>query len=145
MLKQIFRDFWTNVGEKFEMKATLFSIITIMCASVVLVGCASSTVIVTGTVRAPVDSGTVKIVSAMPENCEVIAIVKASSDAGFTEQQCYDYAIEELKKRTASIGGNAVFIENMGSHTELYLYSNSSLIPCDENFIVGKALYIPSP
>ena len=127
------------------MKATLFSIIKIICASVALVGCASSAVVVTGTVREPVDPGTVRIVTSMPENCEVIAIVKASSDAGFTERQCYDYAIKELKKRTASIGGNAVFIENMGSHTELYLYTNSSLIPCDEIFIMGKALYIPSP
>jgi hypothetical protein len=129
------------------MKNALIGLIWTVFVGTLLVGCAtaSSAVIVTGTVRAPVDVGTVRIVSAMPENCEVIAMVKASSDVGFTEQQCYDYAIEELKKRTASIGGNAVLIENMGSRTEAYFYSNNHIIPYDEHFITGKALYIPSP
>lgn len=127
------------------MKKALIGLILAIFVGALFVGCAtaSSAVIVTGTVRAPVDSSTVRIVSAMPDNCEVIAMVKASSDVGFTEQQCYDYAVEALKKRTAGVGGNAVFIENIGLHTEAYFYSNNHIIPCDEHFIVGKALYIP--
>ena len=116
------------------------------CSTILFGGCAtaSSAVIVTGTVRPPIDCSEVQIVASMPENCEVIAMIKASSDVGFNEQQCYDYAIEELKIRAAGIGGNAVLIENMGSRTEAYIYSNGYMIPTEEHFIVGKALYIPA-
>lgn len=114
-----------------------------VCASLVISGCASSAVIVTGTVRDPINLNDVKIVTSIPENAEEIAIIKASSDAGFTEQQCYDYVVKELKSRAARLGGNAILIENMGSKNTAYYYSNSFIIPYDEQFITGKVLYIP--
>ena len=114
-----------------------------VCASLVILGCASSAVIVTGTVRDPINLNDVKIVTSIPENAEEIAIIKASSDAGFTEQQCYDYVVKELKSRAALLGGNAILIENMGSKNTAYYYSNSFIIPYDEQFITGKVFYIP--
>ena len=115
-----------------------------VCASLVISGCASSAVIVTGTARAPIALDDVRIVTSMPENAEEIAIVKASSDSGFTEQQCYDYAVKELKSRAARLGGNAVLIENMGSRNAAYYYSNGILIPAEEQYITGKVIYIPT-
>ena len=115
-----------------------------VCASLVISGCASSAVIVTGTVRDPINLNDVKIVTSIPENAEEIAIIKASSDSGFTEQQCYNYAVKELKSRAARLGGNAVLIENMGSRNSVYFYSNGVLIPAEEQYITGKVVYIPT-
>ena len=54
-----------------------------------LVGCATGSSIVVGEVRDPIDPidpSEVKLYLEAPANYEVIGIVKASSDAGWTEQ-----------------------------------------------------------
>ena len=114
-----------------------------LCLSIMVIGCASSSMIVTGVVRKPTDANAVRLVTALPENCEVIAIVNASSDAGFTDQGSCDYAVRELKRRAASVGANAVLIESLGSRTGDFFYSNGVLIPEEEQVVAGKAIYIP--
>ena len=112
----------------------------------VLAGCASSSMVVTGKARAPIDMSEVELVTEMPADCEVLGIIEASSDAGLTDQRCYDYAVEELKIRAASIGANAVLIESMGARNAGYvgMVSGSSvyMIPDEKKYISGKALYV---
>ncbi len=85
--------------------------IAVLCLLVLfLTGCASGSSIVTGTKRPPIDPGKVKLYLQPPSNHEVIGIVNASSDAGWTEQGSIDYAVQELKKQAAKLGANGVLI-----------------------------------
>jgi len=111
-----------------------------------LVGCATGSSIVVGQVRDPIDHNKVKLYLEAPENYEIIGIVKASSDAGWTEQDSVNYAVEELKNQAAKLGANGVFIETTGEQTSTiiggqgtgYLYA----IPVSEQTVSGEAIYV---
>ena len=86
-----------------------------------LVGCATGSALVTGQARTAIeDYLSVKVLTQMPVGAEEIAIVKASSDAGWTEQGSLDYAVEELKKQAAKLGANAVVITGRDTSSEVY-------------------------
>src|SRR5688500_2039463 len=82
-----------------------------------IAACASGSAIVTGNTRAPVAPEQVKIYLEPPAEFEVIGLVNASSDAGWTEQGSLDYAIKELKKQAAKLGANGVLIVSSGETT----------------------------
>lgn len=112
----------------------------------ILAGCATGSAIVVGQVREPIDPNTVKLYLEAPENYEVIGIVKASSDAGWTEQDSVNYAVEELKTQAAKLGANGVFLETTGEQTSTiiggqgtgYLYA----IPVSAQTVSGKAIFV---
>ena len=83
----------------------------------VITGCATGSSIVVGEVREATDPSQVKLYLEVPDSYEVIGIVTASSDAGWTEQGSIDYAVEELKNQAAKLGANGVLIESTGSQT----------------------------
>ena len=124
-----------------KSKNTLISLLFLL-----LVGCATGSSIVVGEVRDPIDPSKVKLYLEAPANYEVIGIVKASSDAGWTEQDSVNYAVEELKNQAAKLGANGVFIETTGETTSTiiggqgtgYLYA----IPVSEQTVSGKAIYV---
>ena len=64
--------------------------------------CASGSSIIVGEVREAIDPNQVKLYLEIPESYEIIGIVTASSDAGWTEQGSVDYAVEELKNQAAN-------------------------------------------
>ena len=111
-----------------------------------LAGCATGSAIVVGQVRDSIDPKLVKLYLEAPENYEVIGIVKASSDAGWTEQDYVDYAVEELKNQAAKLGANGVFLETTGEQTSTiiggqgtgYLYA----IPVSAQTVSGKAIFV---
>jgi len=111
-----------------------------------LVGCASGSSIVVGEVREAIDPSQVKLYLEIPESYEIIGIVTASSDAGWTEQGSVDYAVEELKYQTAMLGANGVLIESTGDqHSTViggygtgYIYA----IPVTAKSVTGKAIYV---
>lgn len=81
-----------------------------------LAGCASGSALVTGQARPPIqDHTTVLILTEMPKGAEQIAIVKASSDAGWTQQGSLDYAVEELKEQAAKVG-QTLWFSRAGTH-----------------------------
>lgn len=92
------------------------NVITLLLA-ITLVACASGSSIVTGKKRAPLNPNHVKLYTEPPTNYEVIGIVNASSDAGWTEQGSVDYAIEELKNQAAKLGANGVLLGVVGEST----------------------------
>ena len=74
----------------------------------------------TGQVRTAIeDHSTIQILNTMPAGAEEIAIVKASSDSGWTEQGSLDYAVEELKKQAAKLGANAAVITGRDTSSEV--------------------------
>ena len=84
-----------------------------LMACAVLAGCASSTQIVTGTVRSPIPPTDVKIFSTPPPRFEDVAILDASSDSVFTVggQKSVDKVVERLKVQAAKLGANGLILE----------------------------------
>lgn len=111
-----------------------------------LIGCATGSSIVVGEVREPIDPIQVKLYLEVPKEYEIIGIVTASSDAGWTEQGSVDYAVEELKNQAANLGANGVLIESTGSQNSTvvggygtgYIYA----IPVTAKSVTGKAIYV---
>jgi len=124
------------------MKTTLFALM-----AAVLVGCASGSALVTGQTRPAIeDFTTVSILTEMPDGAEQIAIVKASSDSGWNQQQSLDYAVEELRKQAAKVGANAVVITDRDTASQVVgvpVYGGGTVISSAETEIVeGVAVYI---
>jgi hypothetical protein len=108
--------------------------------------CASGSAIVTGTTRAPISLEQVKIYLEPPADFEVIGLVNASSDSGWTEQGSQDYAIKELKKQAAKLGANGVLLIASGEKTTTavggygtgYFYA----VPITAKTVQGKAILV---
>lgn len=109
-------------------------------------GCATGSAIVTGTARQAVPVESVKIYSEPPAEYEVIAIVKASSDSGWTEQGSVNYAVSELKRRVGKLGANGVLLGATGSKTTAVVggYGTGFLygIPVDAQTVQGQAIFV---
>ncbi len=108
--------------------------------------CATGSTIVTGNTRAPVAPEQVRIYLEPPAAFEVIGLVNASSDAGWTEQGSLDYAVEELKKQAAKLGANGVLLVSSGEKTSTivggqgtgYVYA----IPVTAKTVQGRAIFV---
>jgi hypothetical protein len=112
-----------------------------------LVGCASGSALVTGQTRQTVeDHKTVSILTKMPEGAVEIAVVKASSDAGWTQQESLDFAVDELKRQAAKVGANAVVLSGRETASQTYgipVYGGSTIVGSSELEIVqGVAVWI---
>lgn len=111
-----------------------------------IAACASGSAIVTGKTRAPLTPEQVKIYLDPPATFEVIGLVNASSDAGWTEQDSLDYAIEELKTQAAKLGANGVLLLSSTDKTSTivggqgtgYIYT----IPVTAKTVQGKAIFV---
>jgi hypothetical protein len=108
----------------------------------VLGGCASGSSIVTGTPRAAITPEQVTIYTEPPAEFEVIGIVNASSDAGWTAQGSVDYAMRELKKRAAKLGANGVLLVSSGDVTTGVVMMGSVGVPVTGKTVQGKAIFV---
>lgn len=124
------------------------SLVASILASIAIAACASGSAIVTGKVRTPITPEQVRLYLEPPGDFEVIALVNASSDSGWTEQGSLDYALEELKNQAAKLGANGVLIGGTGESTSAmvgdfgsgYLYA----IPVTAKTVQGKAIFVRS-
>ncbi|EJG1729525.1 MULTISPECIES: hypothetical protein [Vibrio] len=111
-----------------------------------LTGCASGSAILVGEAREPIAPEKVRLYLQTPESYETIALVNASSDAGFTKQDSIDYAIEELKKQAAKLGANGVLLGATGSNNSVMIGGQGTdyqyLIPISEQTVSGQAIYV---
>lgn len=133
---------------KLNMKNKTISILHLLTVTAILVGCAtaSGSVIVTGVKRDPIDPSLVKLYSEAPSKYEVIGIVSASSDSGWTEQDSVDYAVEELKNQAAKLGANGILLEKIGEQKSTYVGGSTTgfiyAVPVTEKSVSGKAIYV---
>jgi hypothetical protein len=83
----------------------------------VLAGCATTSHVITGKPRAPIEPSQVTLYSSAPPQYEEIAVIEASSRSSFSfgDQQKMDAVIERLKKEAASLGANGVWLQRTGS------------------------------
>lgn len=77
-------------------------------------GCASSSHIITGTVRPPTSEAEVRVFTTPPKKYQEIAILTVES-AGWTSQGEVDGAIAKLKKEAARLGANGILLVNRGT------------------------------
>ncbi|MBB6368826.1 hypothetical protein FHR56_004007 [Xanthomonas sacchari] len=80
-----------------------------------LSGCASSSKVMVGAARPPIDPALVQIYSAPPPGAIDIAQLEASSAAGFGTQGQTDAAVDRLKRDAAKLGANGVVLMGVGS------------------------------
>jgi hypothetical protein len=117
-----------------------------LLAALTLLGCASGSTIVTGTPRAPIAPERVKFYLDPPERFEVIGLVSASSDAGWTEQGSVDYAIQELKKQAAKVGANGVLLVSTGDKTSTVIGGVGTpfvyAVPVTAKTVQGRAILV---
>lgn len=81
------------------------------------VACATTSHVITGKVRTPIEPSQVKVYSTAPPDYEEIAVIDATSrsSGSFGDQKKMDTVIERLKKEAASLGANGVLLQSTGS------------------------------
>jgi uncharacterized protein YbjQ (UPF0145 family) len=84
----------------------------------------------------------VKIYLEPPATFDVIGLVDATSDAGWTQQGSLNYAIEELKKQAAKLGANGVLIVATGETTTGVVSGQNYAIPVTGKTVHGKAIFV---
>ena len=118
-------------------------------AVLMIAACASGSAIVTGSTRTPLAPAQVKLYVEPPSDYEIIGIVSASSDAGWTEQGSVDYAIAELKKQAAKLGANGVLIVSSGKTTSTVLVGQGTGhvygVPVAAKTVEGRAIFVKAP
>jgi hypothetical protein len=77
-----------------------------------LAGCATDSVVVTGTARAPISPADVRMFSHPPAAFEEVAILNTSKNSAFTTggQKTVDKVIAGLKEQAAKLGANGVIL-----------------------------------
>lgn len=80
-----------------------------------LAGCASSSKVMVGQARAPIDPALVRVYSTPPAGATEIAQLESTSAAGFGTQGQTDAAVARLKREAAKLGANGVVLMGVGS------------------------------
>ncbi len=131
------------------MKPRRWFLCIVVLSTSVLLACASGSAIVTGKTRQPVAPNQVKIYLEPPASFEIIGLVSASSDAGWTEQGSVDYALEELKNQAAKLGANGLLLVSTGDRTTSVVSTLPGgvvySIPVVAKTIQAKAIFVATP
>ena len=77
-----------------------------LVAMTLLVGCTTSSHIMIGATRTPVDPSTVTLYVDPPTNYTTIAIIDVETDAGWDKQDSTDIVVERMKEEAAALGAN---------------------------------------
>ncbi|PPU78427.1 MULTISPECIES: hypothetical protein [Xanthomonas] len=86
-----------------------------VAAAALLAGCASSSKVMLGQARAPIDPAQVQVYPHAPPGSVEIAQLESTSAAGFGTQGQTDAAVQRLKREAAKLGANGVVIVGVGS------------------------------
>lgn len=92
-----------------------FRIATVLFAAALAAGCASSSKVMLGQARAPIDPAQVQVYRTTPAGAQEVAQLEATSAVGFGTQGQTDAAIARLKREAAALGANGVVLLGVGS------------------------------
>jgi hypothetical protein len=84
--------------------------------STFLIACSTSTHVITGTPRAPIEPDQVQLYTQPPQRFEEVAILTASSEGSWalTNQQKMNEVIKDLKIEAAKLGANGILLNGLG-------------------------------
>lgn len=121
-------------------------------------GCASTSKVMLGQARAPVDPATVQIYSTPPAGSQEIAQLESASAVGFGTQGQTDAAVLRLKREAAALGANGVILMGVGSSGSPVGMSVGAGsygshvgggvgigIPTTQKRAAGVAIWVPNP
>lgn len=119
-------------------------------------GCASTSRVMLGAARPPVDPATVQVYATPPAGAIEIAQLESTSAVGFGTQGQTDAAVARLKREAAALGANGVVLMGVGSSGSPLGVSvgggsfgrSSALggsvgIPTTQRRAAGVAIYVP--
>ncbi len=118
-------------------------VLSLVFSTLLLFGCASGTALVTGTKRTATNAEEVVIYTEPPEDYEIIGIVTASSDSGWTEQGSLDYAVAELKNQAAKIGANGIILQDVSTSNSGGVFVGNVWVTVPAKTVSGTAIYVP--
>jgi len=115
---------------KIAMKIKEISLMNSIVFALILIGCASSHVLV-GKARPPINSVDVKMYTTPPKQYEEIAMISASSKNSFAigDQGKMNVVIDRLKKEAAKLGANGILLKGLGDQSTAFVgtgYTNPS-------------------
>lgn len=90
------------------------SLFLALAAATLLAGCASTSKLMLGEARPPIDPSDVRIYRAPPPGAVDIAEIDASSAIGFGTRGQDDAVIDHLRREAAALGANGLLILGMG-------------------------------
>ncbi|GHH53512.1 hypothetical protein [[Pseudomonas] boreopolis] len=90
-------------------------LLTAALLGLALAGCASSSKVMMGQARTPIDPAFVRIYNTAPVGSVEIAQIEATSAAGFGTQGQTNAAVDRLKREAAKLGANGVVLMGVGS------------------------------
>jgi len=121
-------------------------------------GCASTSKVMLGRARAPIDPALVQIYSTPPAGSLEIAQLESSSAVGFGTQGQTDAAVARLKREAAALGANGVILMGVGSSGSPVGMSVGAGsygshvgggvgigIPTTQKRAAGVAIWVPNP
>ncbi|HDS1074195.1 hypothetical protein [Stenotrophomonas maltophilia] len=129
-------------------------------AAILLVaaGCASTSKVMLGRARAPIDPALVQIYSTPPAGSQEIAQLESASAVGFGTQGQTDAAVARLKREAAALGANGVVLMGVGSSGSPVGMSVGAGtfgshvgggvgigIPTTQKRAAGVAIWVPNP
>ena len=133
-----------------------FRIATAMFAAMLVAGCASSSKVMLGQARAPVDPAQVQVYRTAPSGAQEIAQLESKSAVGFGTQGQTDAAVARLKREAAALGANGIVLIGVGSSGSPVgmsvgagsygRHSGGGLsmgIPTTQKQAAGVAIYVP--
>jgi len=129
---------------------------TLLLLTFALASCASTSKVMLGSARPPVDPAQVRIYTTPPAGSVEIAQLESSSAVGFGTQGQTDAAVARLKREAAALGANGVILMGVGSSGSPVgmsvgagSYGRHSAggvgigIPTTQKKAAGVAIYVP--
>jgi hypothetical protein len=129
---------------------------SLLLFALALAGCASTSKVMLGSARPPVDPAQVRIYNTPPAGSVEIAQLESSSAVGFGTQGQTDAAVARLKREAAALGANGVILMGVGSSGSPVgmsvgagSYGRHSAggvgigIPTTQKKAAGVAIYVP--
>jgi hypothetical protein len=88
-----------------------------------IAGCASSSQVLTGSPRAPLPAGDVRVYTQAPQSFEEIAVLRASRQSVSTAggERAIEKMIETMKSQAAGLGANGLLLEDLSDANGLAL------------------------
>lgn len=122
--------------------------VSVLGLALLLPACATGAAIVTGVQRPAISAADVRLYSTPPAVYEEIALISASSEWGWSDQEEVNYALDDMRRRAAALGANGILIEATGATSggAAGFYANGVFYAgaSSGSEVRGRAIFVPA-